>query len=68
MTTDLVLMGAALLSGLLLGCLLTHSYTSSVISLSQERMQRKVRYWQGEAIRARAAADQIARQISTPDL
>ena len=67
MRTDLLLMGAALISGLLLGCLLTQSYASSAISRSQERMQRKIRYWQAEAARAREAADQIARQLSTPD-
>jgi len=60
-------MGAALISGLLLGCLLTQSYASSAISRSQERMQRKIRYWQAEAARAREAADQTARQLSTPD-
>jgi outer membrane lipoprotein SlyB len=65
--TDLLLMGAALISGLLLGCLLTHSYASSAISRSQERMQRKIRYWQAEAARAREAAGQAARPLSTPD-
>jgi len=60
-------MGAALISGLLLGGLLTRSYASSAISRSQERMQRKIRYWQAEAARAREAADQTAQQLSAPD-
>jgi hypothetical protein len=65
--TSLMLMGAALLSGLFLGWLLTQSYTSSAISRSQERMQRKVRYWQAEAARAREAADLAAERLPSRD-
>jgi hypothetical protein len=62
----LLLMAAALFCGLFLGCVLTHSYISTQVSRSQERMQRKIRYWQAEAARAREAAEQITRELTMP--
>jgi hypothetical protein len=61
----ILLMAAALASGLFLGWLLTQSYATTAMSRSQERMQRKVRYWQTETARARYAADQLAQQLAT---
>jgi hypothetical protein len=34
--------------------------TLALVSRSQERMQRKVRYWQAETARAQAEADRLA--------
>ena len=31
--------------------------------MAQERMQRKVRYWQSEAIHARSVAESVLRQL-----
>jgi hypothetical protein len=33
------------------------------ISFSQERMERKVRYWQAETARAEAEAERLARAV-----
>jgi len=62
--TAIVLMAAVLASGLFLGCLLTQCYAATAMSRSQERMQRKVRYWQAETASARHAADRLARQLA----
>ena len=45
------------LSGTLGGWWLTMVVVTASISFSQERMERKVRYWQAETARARAEAD-----------
>jgi hypothetical protein len=52
---------AALVVGLLIGWVLTVAYAVAAISRSQERMQRKVRYWQAETARARMEAERLAR-------
>lgn len=51
---------AALGTGIFLGWLLTLVYATAAISRAQQRMQRKVRYWQAEAAWAREKASQIA--------
>jgi hypothetical protein len=60
----------AVIGVLALGCFVTGFITAWVlrtgfvmtqISWAQERMERKVRYWQGEAIHARAAAEPALR-------
>ena len=61
----ILLVAAALASGLFLGWLLTQSYATTAMSRSQERMQRKVRYWQAETARARYEADQLVRRLTT---
>lgn len=55
-------MAAALGTGIFLGWLLTMVYAAAAISRAQQRMQRKVRYWQAEAARAREDAGQVAEQ------
>ena len=45
------------LSGTLGGWWLTMVVVTASISFSQQRMERKVRYWQAETARARAEAD-----------
>jgi uncharacterized membrane protein YciS (DUF1049 family) len=56
---------AALVAGLVTGWLIRSVFVMAEISRSQERMQRKVRYWQGEAAHARSVADQLARELAT---
>ena len=51
---------ASIIMGLILGCWITMVIMAAEISLSQERMQRKVRRAQVETARARATADQFA--------
>jgi hypothetical protein len=51
---------AGILVGLLLGWCVTMVITLATVSRSQERMQRKVRYWQAETARAQAEADRLA--------
>lgn len=54
----------AIIMGFVLGWCITLMATSASISRSQERMQRKVRYWQAETVRARAEADLLAREMA----
>lgn len=63
----LVSMAAALATGLFLGCVLTAAIAAAMISRAQERMQRKVLYWQLEAARAREDAEQLDRRLPTRD-
>jgi hypothetical protein len=53
------------LSGTLGGWWLTMVVVTASISFSQERMERKVRYWQAETARAQAEAER-ARAVTTP--
>jgi hypothetical protein len=61
-TVLMVLAGVA--SGLLLGACLSTAITFGMISRSQERMQRKVNYWQAEAAQAQAEADQLTGDVT----
>jgi hypothetical protein len=47
---------AGILTGAFAGGCLAMAVAFAVMSRSQERMQRKVRYWQGETARARLAS------------
>jgi hypothetical protein len=58
-------MAAALFTGLFVGCLVMAIYADAAISRAQERMQRKVRYWQAETARARRDAERLARRLAT---
>jgi hypothetical protein len=60
-------MAAALATGLFLGCVAAAAFAAAARSRSQERMQRKVLYWQAEAARARADAEQLARRLAAHD-
>ena len=55
---------ACFVSGFIAAWLLRTIFVMAQISWSQERMQRKVRYWQGEAIHARAVAEQLRLQLA----
>ncbi|HKB29203.1 MAG TPA: hypothetical protein VKD26_00015 [Streptosporangiaceae bacterium] len=59
MTTLIIV--AAIATGLLVGWWLTLTVAAAAMSRSQSRMQRKVRYWQAEAGRAKAQAEQLSR-------
>jgi hypothetical protein len=59
-----VLAPICLLLGFFAGWLTSAIFVTAQISRSEERMQRKVRYWQGEAARARAVAQQMARRLT----
>jgi uncharacterized membrane protein YciS (DUF1049 family) len=47
--------------GALIGWLVTAVFALAAISRFQERMQRKVRYWQAETASARMEAERLAR-------
>jgi len=51
---------AGVIVGLFLGWCVTMVVMLALVSRSQERMQRKVRYWQAETARAQAEADRLA--------
>lgn len=55
---------ACFVTGFIAAWLLRTVLVMAQISWSQERMQRKVRYWQGEAIHARAVAEQLMRLLA----
>lgn len=57
--TGIVVVAGAIM-GLFLGWCVTMVITLALVSRSQERMQRKVRYWQAETARAQAEADRLA--------
>jgi hypothetical protein len=55
---------ACLLVGFIAGWLLRAVANMAHLSWSQEQMQKKVRYWQDEAIRARDIAEQLTRRLA----
>jgi hypothetical protein len=54
---------ACFVTGFLVAWLLRTGYVISQISWAQERTQRKLRYWQCEAIHARSVAENVLRQL-----
>lgn len=62
MTGILVLAGV--ISGFVTGWVIRTISVLAQVSWSQERMQRKVTYWQDQAIQARAIVDQLIRQAA----
>jgi uncharacterized membrane protein YciS (DUF1049 family) len=59
-----ILAGISLAFGFYLGWLLSTIFAMAAISRSQERMERKVRYWQGQTVHARAIADHLSRLLA----
>jgi hypothetical protein len=57
-----VMVTTSITMGLVLGWWITAVVAAAVISHSQERMQRKVRYLRAETARAQAIADRRARE------
>ena len=62
-----ILAAATLGFGFALGWLLRAIFALAAISRAQERMERKVRYWQSEAARARVTADHFRRLLTVGD-
>jgi uncharacterized membrane protein YciS (DUF1049 family) len=60
-------MAVSLAVGFAVGWVLTMVLNSVAMSHSQERMERKVRYWQAETARARAKAERLARAVRLPE-
>lgn len=56
-----LIIATAIGTGLVLGWWLTVTVAAAAMSRSQARMQQKVRFWQAEACRAQAQADQLSR-------
>jgi hypothetical protein len=54
----------SVIMGIAIGWCISSVITSATVSHSQERMQRKVRYWLAETARARATADELARELA----
>jgi len=50
-------------TGFFTAWLLRTGYVMTQISWAQQQMERKVRYWQGEAMHARAVAENLLRQL-----
>jgi hypothetical protein len=46
--------------GLFLGWVLTTTFAAAAISRAQQRMQRKIRWWQGKAASAQMEAERLA--------
>ena len=57
-------MAAALGTGIFIGWLLTQIYATAAISRAQQRMQRKVRYWEAQTARAREETAGLARRMA----
>lgn len=55
---------AAVITGIVAGWWLRMIIITAEVSRSQEKMQRKIRYWQSEAARARFVARQLGRQLA----
>jgi hypothetical protein len=59
-----MLAAGCFLIGFIAAWLLRTGFVMTQISWAQEQMERKVRYWQGEAIHARAVAEHALRQLA----
>ena len=51
-------------SGFAVAWILRTAFKMAEMSWWQERMQRKVRYWQGEAMHARVVAESVIRELA----
>jgi hypothetical protein len=51
-------------TGFAVAWILRTAFKMAEISWWQERMQRKVRYWQGETIHARVVAESLIRELA----
>ncbi|MGH3278391.1 MAG: hypothetical protein ACRDNW_04550 [Trebonia sp.] len=54
---------ACFVMGFIVAWLLRTGYVIAQITWAQERMERKARYWQSEAIHARSVAEHLLRQL-----
>jgi hypothetical protein len=58
--TAILWLAAGFVVGLFAGWLLLTTFAVAAISRAQERMQRKVRYWQAQTASARTEAERLA--------
>jgi hypothetical protein len=56
---------ACFVTGFIVALLIREVAVAARISRSQERMQRKVRYWMGETAHARIDAEQLESELAT---
>ena len=61
--TGIVALGCFII-GFIVAWLLRTAYVMAQVSWAYEQMERKVRYWQGEAMHARAVAENVLRQLA----
>lgn len=59
-----VLALACFVTGFIVAWLVRTGYVMAQITWAQEQMERKVRYWQVEAIHARSVAENLLRQLA----
>jgi hypothetical protein len=62
--TSAILALACFATGFIVAVLLREVSVAAQISRAQERMQRKVRYWMGEAAHARSVAEELIYQLA----
>ncbi|MCW2895243.1 MAG: hypothetical protein QOG28_3239 [Trebonia sp.] len=55
---------ACFVTGFIVAWLVRTGYVMARITWAQEQMERKVRYWQVEAIHARSVAENLLRQLA----
>ena len=60
--TDILPLGC-FVAGFIVAWLLRTGYVTAKAFWVQEQMEHRVRYWQGEALHARAVADHLLRQL-----
>jgi hypothetical protein len=66
--TALLAPAAGVVVGLILGWAMTTTYALAAVSRYQQRMQRKVRYWQAETASARMEAERLGRILQAYDV
>jgi hypothetical protein len=66
--TAMLPLAAGLVIGLFLGWLMTATFAVAAISRSQERMQRKVRWWQAKTASAQMEAERLAHLLEAHGL
>jgi uncharacterized membrane protein len=65
-TVIAAMVAVSLAVGFAVGWVLTMVLNSAAMSHSQERMERRVRYWQAETAQARDKAERLARAVGLP--
>ena len=63
--TDILCLGC-FVAGFIVAWVLRTGYVTAQISWAQDQAERKVRYWQGEAVNARAVVDHLLRELEAP--
>jgi len=61
-------LAAGIVIGMFVGWVLLTSFALAAISRAQERMQRKVRYWQAQTASARSEAERLTQFLEAHGL